>query len=570
MNISNIVRKHVRKAKPNPLNMVPPRYRKPNPRADWSVFIQANERAWNDARMRARKGPLILIPTSTGGHDAMTPLESLLAVALTLRGARVHFLLCDGLLPACMQAITKMYPNTQQFIDGKMWGHQCPRCFGTGYATYMPFGLPIHLYSQYVSSSKRATARKLASKIPACEIPTYRTNQLAIGEHALAGALRYFAKGDLEDEPFGEAVLRRYFEAALLTTFAMDALLTKHPYQIAVFHHGIYVPQGIVGQVARAHKVRVVNWSTAYRKQCYIFSHNDTFHHTLRDEPTSEWETMCWNTDLQAQVQDYLDSRWEGSRDWISFHEHPELSVDAIAHEIGIDFSKPTIGLLTNVVWDAQLHYPANAFPNMLEWLMATIRYFAQHPDVQLLIRVHPAELRGTVPSRQPVVAEIAKVFPELPSNVFIIPPESNVSTYAAMLQCDSVIIYGTKTGVELASYGLPVVVAGEAWIRNKGLTRDASSPSAYRSLLDELPVRQKLDEDTRERALKYAYHFFFRRMIPLHMMEPTGTFPPAQLKLQSLEELQIGSDKGLDIICQGILDGTSFIYPAETLRNKG
>ena len=54
------------------------------------------------------------------------------------------------------------------------------------------------------------------------------------------------------------------------------------------------------------------------------------------------------------------------------------------------------------------------------------------------------------------------------------------MSTYAAMAQCDSVIIYGTKTGVELASMGIPTIVAGEAWIRNKGITRDAATAEQY------------------------------------------------------------------------------------------
>ena len=54
------------------------------------------------------------------------------------------------------------------------------------------------------------------------------------------------------------------------------------------------------------------------------------------------------------------------------------------------------------------------------------------------------------------------------------------MSTYALMSLCNSAIIYGTKMGVELTSVGLPVVVAGEAWIRNKGLTHDATTPEEY------------------------------------------------------------------------------------------
>jgi len=220
--------------------------------------------------------------------------------------------------------------------------------------------------------------------------------------------------------------------------------------------------------------------------------------------------------------------------------------------------------MLSNVIWDAQLHYRANAFPSMLDWVLETIRYFATRPDLQLLLRVHPAEIRGTARSRQPLVDEIAAAFPTLPPNVFVIPPESQVSTYAAMAVANAVIIYGTKTGVELTSLGIPTIVPGEAWIRNKGLTLDATSPAEYFGILDGLPLAGRMPHEQVTRARKYAYHFFFRRMIPLPSLPASGGWPPFKVGIASLDDLLPGRQPGLDVICDGILSGTPFIYPAE------
>ncbi|MGO8381610.1 hypothetical protein ACC745_39445, partial [Rhizobium ruizarguesonis] len=52
--------------------------------------------------------------------------------------------------------------------------------------------------------------------------------------------------------------------------------------------------------------------------------------------------------------------------------------------------------------------------------------------------------------------------------------------TYSLCEGSNAVIIYGTKTGVEMTAKGIPVIVAGEAWIRNKGLTLDADTPENY------------------------------------------------------------------------------------------
>src|SRR5215210_7799336 len=68
---------------------------------DWMRVLQTDRRKWDAARKAARNGPKILIATSVGGHKPVVAVETALAMALTLQGAEVHFLLCDGALPAC-------------------------------------------------------------------------------------------------------------------------------------------------------------------------------------------------------------------------------------------------------------------------------------------------------------------------------------------------------------------------------------------------------------------------------------------------------------------------------------
>jgi hypothetical protein len=531
--------------------------------SDWRQLLANDWDRWKAAIESARKGPHVLIATSVGGNVPATSVETLLAVALTLRGARVHFLLCDELLPACQQTILRTVAPEDLVRDGPQ-GHICQKCWPPARRAYEALGLPVHRYSELVTPEERQRAQGLAKDLPAADMGAYRQDGLAVGEHALAGALRYFARGDLDQEPQGEAVLRRYFEAALLTVAAVRRLLAQENFATAVFNHGIYVPQGLIGETARAAKVRVVNWNPAYRSQCFIFSHQDTYHHVLMSEPTENWVHLPWNEEMEADILAYLKSRWQGTRDWIWFHEAPQEDVSALAAKLGLDLSRPIIGLLSNVIWDAQLHYPANAFPNMVAWVKTTIDYCARRPELQLVVRIHPAEVRGTIPSRQRLSDEIARAFPVLPPNVFVVQPDDPISTYALLEQCRAAIIYGTKMGVELASLGMPVIVAGEAWIRNKGLTYDAKTEAEYVGLLDRLPHLPALDEATTRRARQYAYHFFFRRMIPLPMMAHSEQGSPFRVELDGLDDLGPGVAPGLDTICDGILTGSEFIFPAE------
>ena len=535
-----------------------------------ATAVARDSTAWRSAVAGAR-GPRVLIATSVGGFTPATALEGLLAVALTLRGARVSFLLCDSALPACLLATRDGVASPDRFAASGPDPELCPGCTRAGRAAFAPLGLPIHWLSELLTPAATDRARKVAATTPLERIGTWSEDGAEeVGEHALAGALRYFARGELPAGPEGESVLRRYFEASLLTNDALAALFSRERFDCAAFHHGIYTPQGAVGAAARAAGVRVVNWNVAYRRRRFIFSHGHSYHHTLIDEPAEAWEDLELDSGQQADLMSYLASRRHGGGDWIGFHEASEEDPAAIAAALGLDRGRPWIGLLTNVIWDARLHYRANVFHDMLAWVCDTVAWFARNPHLQLVIRAHPGEVRGTLPSRQPIGEELARAFPRLPENVRFIGPERRISTYGVMEQCDTVLIYGTKMGVELAARGIPVVVAGEAWIKNKGVTLDPATSDEYFSILEGLPLRRRLDPATEARARRYAYHFFYRRMIPLDGLAPVPGNPPYRIDVGSLDELRPGASRGLDVVCDGIFEGRPFVYPAELVDTRG
>ena len=536
---------------------------------DWRPLVQAQSELWQSARAAARGGPRVLMATSIGSYAHAATLESSLAAALTFRGAEVHALLCDGAMTACAECDASLYPDLDGFVRHGPSRDLCRNCLSPAERVYNQLGIRVHRFGEWLTAEDRAEARRLASEIPCGQIESFTFDGLVIGEHAHAGALRFFATGSLDGEPSAEPVLRRYLEAGLRTAFATRRLLGSAAFSSAVFTHGIYVPWGIVGEVARQAGVHVSAWNVAYRKRRFIFSHDNTYHHTLMNEPRGHWENLELSEQQEGELMQYLASRRDGLFDWIVFHRPPTEDPGDLPALVGLDPSRPVIGLLTNVSWDAQLHYPANAFASMLDWLVQTCRYFARRPDLQLLVRVHPAEISGFPPSRQPILGGLRKAIPELPPNIVVVPPESELSTYALMSLCNSVVIYGTKTGVELTSRGIPVVVAGEAWIRNKGLTCDASSPEEYFRILDRLPFPDRLDAAQVSRARRYAYHFFFNRMIPLPFIEPNAGNSIYRLNLTSMRQLLPGESDGLDTICRGILERTPFILQDRRARHS-
>ena len=215
---------------------------------DWGK-LTSRGRSWA-GRQPGRRGR-VLIATNIGGHGPVSMMESMLAAALAVRDVDVEIVLCDGILPGCLRAEHSDLPDPAVLADRKLPQTLCPSCFWRGRSMFEPLGLKIHYLSEMVTADEREEARARAAAIPFAEIGRFKLDGLEIGEHASAGALRYFARGDLTDEPLGEAVLRRYLEASLVSVSGYRRLFSERKFDAAVFHHGLYVPQGQVGEVCR-------------------------------------------------------------------------------------------------------------------------------------------------------------------------------------------------------------------------------------------------------------------------------------------------------------------------------
>lgn len=505
----------------------------------------------------------VLLATGGGGNTAAMSVESALGVALLARGHKVSALLCDEALPACFQSTLDFDNNEKRFANKGPTRLNCATCFRPANKVYESLGISVLRLSDHISDSELKASEKLAEEISLEALCKYQIDDVNVGEHAHAGALRFYARGVLTDA-HSEKVLRRYFLAALKTHHAVKRLIASKAITSVALHHGLYVPQGIIAETSRTNGAKVSIWHVAYRKQTFMFSHDETYHHSLMTEPVGNWQHMDWSEALRQKTIDYLNSRWYGTGDWVTFNKNSETEKSKIISELGFDPSKPMVLALTNVVWDAQLHYPTNVFGSMIEWLIYTVEWFETRNHLQLTIRVHPAEVTGTVPSRQLMKDELLKHFGQLPGNVFLVDSSNNLSTYTLAEMSNAALIYGTKMGVELSAKGKQVIVAGEAWIRGKGVTIDPASIEAYKNALEELPFHGSLDASLQERALKYAYHFFFRRMIPLKFMKHVSGSRLFEVDVNNEEELFTGADLGLDVICDGITKERPFIFQDE------
>src|SRR5262249_16335300 len=276
---------------------------------------------------------------SVGVHAASSIFDSYLSVALTARGAVCDVTLCDSVLPACLGADFTWYPNVGQFARRGSRDDLCTACLVPAAQLFRahPLGLKVHRYGELLGEADRARARTIANTTEPGAVGDLMLDDLPVGEAALSGALRFFARGELEGGEAQAAVLRRYLEASCLALFAMRKLIARGRYDVVIGHHGIYVPQALVAAAAHEAGVRFVAWNPAYRTGCLIFSHDETYPRAMLAEPVSAWENLRLDETERALLMRYLSYREKGTHDWIAFHPADTPESGDIVASIGLD-----------------------------------------------------------------------------------------------------------------------------------------------------------------------------------------------------------------------------------------
>jgi hypothetical protein len=426
-------------------------------------------------------------------------------------GHQTDFILCDKALPLCFEC---NYLNKQEskIPVSNSNDNFCKGCTLSGKLNLDKNNV-VHYISKYITESEIVAFEEFTNDLDTAHLSNLVYKGTNLGEHAKSATLRFLAKSKIHEIPYEKEVLRKYLTSSYITKITFERIVDEFRPDVVFTIHGLYIPHGVIAEICRKKKIKIVVWNLGYRKNTFIFSKNDTYHRTLLKTSNYLWESMRWDKEKELIIRNYLLSRREGTDDWISFG-HPKGNDEEQELENFCKlYNKNNIAvLLTNVGWDAQIHYEQNIFVDMHDWLKTTIDWFVSRPDKALIIRVHPAEITSVYPSNEKTHEILNNLYPRLPLNIKIIPSSNKLDTYFACSKSNVILIYGTKMGVELAPSEKKIIVAGEAWIKNKGLTWDPINKADYLKLLENfsdlnLPVNYSV-----ERALKYAYFFFMEQ----------------------------------------------------------
>jgi hypothetical protein len=301
-------------------------------------------------------------------------------------------------------------------------------------------------------------------------------------------------------------------------------LLLSSAYDAVVIPNGSILEFGAIYKTANQLGIPIVTFEFGEQRERLWLTQNGE---VMRQDTSEMWRVrggIPLTSHEEDTIRALFDARTHGNL-WKNFKRQWQVGssqgAQAALKALDLDPDKPIALLCTNVVGDSLALNRQIFTDGMADWLSTTARHLSETTDTQLIVRVHPGELLGV---GHPSLRIIDEVLPELPDNVRVIPPESEINTYDLIELASVGLVYTTTVGLEMVMSGVPVIVAGQTHYRGKGFTYDPKTLGEYVHLLDRIPEPNKapsVDEGQVDLAWRYAYRFFFEFpfVFPWHLI---------------------------------------------------
>lgn len=492
------------------------------------------------------------------GWSTHLAIETVLAHAVLRRGGAPIFAYCGGRLPICDVMPVDAAPP--------MPCHSC-REYASGSIKAAGFdSVALHDVLD-VAASVRIATRRVARLATVAQCEAYEDQGLALGRMVRVSVAWFLSRGTLSETPEVVGAYRSFLVSGIVVARGLRAILKRTSAERVFMLNGTFFAESIMSALAEQRGIPFGTYEKAFIRDGIVMTPEAPASHLMMPEGT--WESardVPLTTEESEAINQYLGARRSGANVLDNFWRARVDDVDRIRADLRLDCTRPLVVMFCNILWDSAVLGRDIAFASMGEWVRGGIRWAASHPEVDLVVRIHPAEVRlRNHPTRERMAEYIASRVPVLPSNVRVVPSADPTSSYVLMDIAAFGMVYTSTVGLELAARGVPVVVAADTHYRGRGFTIDASTREEYWADADHL-LRSPPDAVERARirelARRYAALFFFRFHNVLDAVTEDGRSRP-RIRVASAEELDIGHDAALDRLVGGILAGTSVVAPA-------
>ena len=470
-------------------------------------------------------------------------LEFMSAAQLKQSGHDVKVIICDEL------------PYTEKEIVGLAPLRSNKRCYERTKRYCKAYGVSYLRISDFLSNQNKKEAYQLSQQ-SFKDIKNYKKNNINIWDYAKRNHSHYF-KGDIKPKGEYESIFRKAFESAYLIETAFSKILSKYVDYEIVSANGKYLQTGIpielnknLGNSFYTYEVfRQGNGVIVDKNRCSMEQNMDDVWEELKSSKLSaeDRNKLYRSFDMQQKSINLEDKLWDENR---IDNEKEIISL------LGIDLRKKIIACYPNVFWDSVHMGLDSVSKDLTSWLKDMIDFVKDRDEFQLIIRTHPAELKAesNIQSKFTISDSLNELFDKMPSNVIIVEPKSNVSSYSLANIANANIVWNGTIGLELALNGTKPIVIADAYYANKDFTIDFLNFDDLANYLNKLNDKSEINNEEKRLVEIFSYNIRFRRKFNPPYYYKTWNY------LYKFSDITRGKNKTLDNLVGFFLDQNSYM----------
>lgn len=346
-----------------------------------------------------------------------------------------------------------------------------------------------------------------------------------IGKTVVATALHQLRTGSLDlGSPEVRKILANQFAASMAAAYAALIVLKQVGPQLMLTFDAEYTPGCELFNQCIENEIDVVTYRKGHKRNTLILkryssANRDQNPVSLSEESWDMLKAMHWKTSHRKELRQEIYNQYARGDTWSGVTTQL-MSASAIRDRLGLSADRKTAVIFPHIPWDASLRWGADLFRSYEHWLMETVRVACENTHVNWVIKIHPANVSKQGHQEPAEVVALKKAFGALPQHISVIPADSDISTYSLFSFIDYCVTVRGTTGIEAASFGIPVVTAGTGRYERKGFTIDSNTCDQYLNRIARIQEIPRLSTAEQELAERYAYGIFLLRPLPLSTIE--------------------------------------------------
>ncbi len=487
--------------------------------------------------------------------------EAIFAHAMQARGAESRMLFCGSYFNEC-DADHAHHPGHESF---------CRRCSIFRSEFIKSLHIPPLFYKDFISKDVETKLDLLVSGLSEHDQETLEYEGIDVGYISKMTLIRYYQCWKIPESTAAKERFKKTLIRCLRLVEIAKGVLEKERPDIMLTLHGVYaawepffkyfVKKGICSYV---YGVGMGDIGT----MCFI--KNVGVSGNFLGEKWGELREKDLTSDEIKELNTFKNERFWKDRGWISTLTNNLERTDR-DQESFADFlnRKPDkrYALFTNVPWDNALIEGNCAFKDIFEWFDETIQYFYENKNIDLIIKVHPAERLD--PQSYTFSKYIADKYPELPENIFVIPNDTKIRPYSLFPKIDCGIIYSGSLGLEMAMEGIPVLAAGKShYSVLEVIVKPIRTKTEYFETLADFSELKAFHLKNIEYATRYGFAIFRRLETPLGFFKKDNFAHFDSAALRKLPYF-VFEDFNVGNLCEQILKEQFVLRPENSTSHK-